>query len=147
MSSNESITGTSHQSCERCPKTTPICRTCSFRFFHGVSPLITHSPLSGVNMPLIIFIVLLLPAPFGPIYPIISPSPIENETFLSACTYVYSFLKSAFSASPNPAFRFATLNVLQMFRNSIIFPPRFYRDKALFYHFRTDLAISRNIFV
>ena len=66
-SSNESITGTSHHSWERWPNTTPMLRAWRIRSRHGVRPSITHSPASGVSMPLITLIVDDLPAPFGPI--------------------------------------------------------------------------------
>ena len=67
-SSKESATGTSHHSWERCPNTTPMSFTYSFRCFHGFIPLIWHWPLSGTRMPDIILMVLLFPAPLGPIY-------------------------------------------------------------------------------
>ena len=93
---NESITGTSHQSWERWPNTTPIFRTCSLRDFQGTRPSIRHSPLSGVKIPLMILMVLLLPAPLGPMYPTISPAPTENDTSRRASTSVYAREKQGF---------------------------------------------------
>ena len=49
------------------PNTTPICETCARRSFHGTRPSMTQVPLSGVKMPERILMVLLFPAPFGPI--------------------------------------------------------------------------------
>lgn len=89
-SSKESKTGTSHHSWDLCPNTTPISLTCSFLSFQGILPLIVQLPLSGVNIPLNTFMVLLLPASLGPIYPTISPSSIVKEISSSALIHSYS---------------------------------------------------------
>ena len=39
------------------------------------------SPASGAKMPRIVFKSVLLPAPFGPMRPTISPAVMPNETF------------------------------------------------------------------
>ena len=78
--SKDSITGRSHHSCVRCPNTTPISRTCSMRFFHGVLPSISHFPESGTSIPEMTLTVVDFPAPFGPMYPTSSPSLIEKVT-------------------------------------------------------------------
>lgn len=45
--SNDSMTGRSHQSCVRCPKTTPMSRTCEMRSFQGTRPAISQRPEIG----------------------------------------------------------------------------------------------------
>ena len=71
--SKVSSAGISHHNWLLCPKTTPIFFTYSLRFSQGIILTILHFPDVGVRMPLKIFIVVYLPAPFGPMQPIISP--------------------------------------------------------------------------
>ena len=66
-SSNESITGVSHHSWLRWPNTTPMDATCRTRSLQGTRPMTDTRPESGVSMPLIILMVVDLPAPLGPI--------------------------------------------------------------------------------
>ena len=113
--------GTSHHSCDRCPNTTPMFFTYSFLFFHGVYPLIAHVPDVGVSMPLMIFIVVLLPAPFGPMYPTMSPSSMSNDTLFRALMILYFLLKKFFRKDHFPFCFSGTLNCLQMSLNSMIF--------------------------
>ncbi len=65
-SRKDSITGTSHHSWLRWPKTTPSRATWRFRSVQGVRPSTVQAPLSGRRMPLRILMVVLLPAPLGP---------------------------------------------------------------------------------
>ena len=86
ISSKLSITGTSHQSWLRCPKTTPMSRAWRIRSFQGTRPSTAQEPLSGVSTPQRTLMVVLFPAPLGPMYPTISPSPMLNESPSSART-------------------------------------------------------------
>ena len=79
-----SITGISHHNWLFCPNTTPIFLEISFRLSCGHLPKIFISPILGAIMPVNSFIVVDLPAPFGPIYPTISPCFISNDTSLIA---------------------------------------------------------------
>jgi hypothetical protein len=63
---SESASGRSHHSCDRWPKTTPIRRASSRRCLTGSSPQVRTRPALGVRMPVIILIVVDLPAPFAP---------------------------------------------------------------------------------
>ena len=60
------MTGRSHQSWVRCPKTTPMRATCALRSSQGTRPSISHLPESGTSMPEMILMVVDFPAPFGP---------------------------------------------------------------------------------
>ena len=53
-------------------------------------------------MPVIILIIVDLPAPFGPRYPTASPASIANVTSLTAATSVYWRVKNVLIAPPNP---------------------------------------------
>ena len=108
------MTGTSHHSCVRCPNTTPISLTWFILSFQGVLPFTRHSPLSGVRIPLRILIVELFPAPLGPIYPTISPSPMVKLTWSKALMVSYSLVNRVRQAALKPAFLFATWYDLQM---------------------------------
>ena len=70
---NESIRGKSHQSWLRCPKTTPMLKAFRVRCFQGTRPSTSMMPDVGASIPVSILIVVDLPAPFGPTYPMISP--------------------------------------------------------------------------
>ncbi|MNI57167.1 hypothetical protein D3C73_1122110 [compost metagenome] len=74
--------------------------------------MMLHVPLSGTNMPLMILMVVDFPAPFGPIYPTISPGWMLNEISVNAWTSVCSRTINAFAACSSPVVRLATLNDL-----------------------------------
>jgi len=57
-----------------------------FTDFEIFSPKIRHSPALGRISPVMIFIVVLLPAPFAPSSPKISPRRTENDAPSSATT-------------------------------------------------------------
>ena len=55
-------------------------------------PSISAVPSVGARQPVIIFIMVDLPAPFGPIKPTISPSSSVNEKLSSAVIFPYFFV-------------------------------------------------------
>ncbi|HUF40214.1 MAG TPA: hypothetical protein VMN57_16950, partial [Anaerolineales bacterium] len=61
--SRDSIRARSHQSCERCPKTTPLLRALATRSRCGSRPSTRTVPLVGSRMPVSILIVVDFPAP------------------------------------------------------------------------------------
>jgi hypothetical protein len=63
---NDSTTAMSHQSCVRWPNTAPIVRVYAERSRAGMKPFTRTSPEVGVRMPVSIFTVVDLPAPFAP---------------------------------------------------------------------------------
>src|SRR5947209_15713061 len=85
-SRSESMRGKSHHSCERWPKTTPMRLASSLRWRRGLSPATLTVPPLGWRMPVSILMVVDLPAPFGPINPIISPRSISSERSCTALT-------------------------------------------------------------
>src|SRR5262245_18453195 len=102
------MTGRSHQSCVRCPKTTPIRRTCSMRSRHGTRPMTSQLPASGTRMPASSFTVVDLPAPFGPMYPTISPRSMARSMPRSAWTVLCRRATTPASAPRRPGRRTAT---------------------------------------
>ncbi len=63
---NESRSGRSHQSWLRWPNTTPISRASTRRCGTGSSPQVRTVPEVGTRMPVIILMVVDLPAPLAP---------------------------------------------------------------------------------
>ena len=80
------MTGTSHHSWLRWPNTTPSRATCRFRSSQGTRPSTVQVPQSGRRMPLRILMVVLFPAPLGPMKASISPASTEKEMPSTACT-------------------------------------------------------------
>ena len=80
-------------------------------------------PLSGVRMPLNTLMVLLFPAPLGPMYPTISPSPMVKLTSSRARISSYSRWNSAFTAWEKPAPRRATRKVFRKWETWITLSP------------------------
>ena len=73
-SSKLSMTGRSHHSCVRCPKTAPMRATCLMRSRQGTNPPTSQWPAVGSRIPQRILMVVDFPAPFGPMRPSSSPS-------------------------------------------------------------------------
>ena len=65
-SSNDSMSGRSHQSCTRWPNITPMRPASLVRCRVGTRPATEIRPRDGTRMPVSIFTVVDLPAPFGP---------------------------------------------------------------------------------
>ena len=69
-------------------------------------------PESGTRIPDSTLIVVDLPAPFGPMYPTISPFLIEKEILLIAFISLYFLLKKVFKVPNFPFSLIGTLKVL-----------------------------------
>ena len=67
------------------------------------------APLVGWRIPDRIFIVVVLPAPFGPMNPAISPGAIVNDTSSRAWTVLYSRRTSEPKAARSPLLRTGAL--------------------------------------
>src|SRR5205085_11900137 len=130
--------GKSHQSCERWPKTTPMCLASSRRCRSGFSSATLISPLLGTRIPVNILIVVLLPAPFGPTRPIISPRSTESERSCTASTLRTSGSTTLRTAPNNHGLLRATRNVFLSPLALIIV--MFYLP-FLFYSFDGDLLL------
>ena len=115
----DSITGRSHQSCVRWPKTTPSRAVCAIRSRRGSSPPTRARPPDGSSTPVSILIVVDLPAPFGPMKPTNSPSSIRNDTPSTARTRSDSVSTRLRSAPKKPRWWRATRNVFSSFSTSI----------------------------
>ena len=104
-SRSDSPAARSHHSCERCPKTAPMLRTCASRFLTGTRPSITMLPDVGYNTPQSILMVVDLPAPLAPMYPTISPFSISKEISLTAFSVLYSRYTKSKNAPLKPSRR------------------------------------------
>src|SRR5215472_3715438 len=86
MRSRLARTGRWYQSCDRCPKTMPICPASWRRCRQGTSLATSAWPEVGSRMPVRIFSVVDLPAPLGPMKATRSPAAISKERSLTAGT-------------------------------------------------------------
>ena len=71
------------------PNMTPMFLTTSFLCFVMSLPPINTLPFVGVRIPDIILIVVLFPAPLGPMNPTISPAPMSKDRSLTAWIVSY----------------------------------------------------------
>ena len=86
--SSDSISGRSHHSWVRWPKTTPMRWATALRWRCGERPSTSTRPAVGSRMPVSILIVVDLPAPFGPRQPTISPGRCGRRSRRTARTSV-----------------------------------------------------------
>ena len=89
-----------------------MCPASSRRCSSGFSPATLISPPLGTRIPVSILIVVLLPAPFGPTRPIISPRSTESERSCTASTLRTSGSTTLRMAPSKPGLLRATRNVL-----------------------------------
>src|SRR5262245_25366637 len=97
-----------------------ICRVKSRRRSHGRWPSTRASPDVGWMMPASIFTSVVLPAPFAPTTPTISPSSTRNETSFTAVLVIDSRTKSDLREAFSPGSFSWTVNVLESLSTSIM---------------------------
>src|SRR3954470_9558562 len=119
--------GISQRICGFCPNTTPMFCASRRRSRQGTTPSVSTRPALGTRMPVSIFTVVDLPAPFSPMSPTLSPRSTRNERSVTAETRSDSVEKYARKPAQKPDLRLRRVYVLPRFSARIagtIMPPR-----------------------